>query len=99
MVQKILSNEEGSAAKKFMLSSVFWIVVGMGAGLLAASLFSYPDITKGIEQLTMPRLRTAHLNTVVFGWLSMANVGAALFIIPALCKTKLYSEKLGNFTC
>ncbi len=99
MVQKILNNEEGSAAKFFMLSSLVWLVLGMGYGLLGAIEFSYPDITKGIPQLSFTHLRPAHVNTVAFGWLSMANIGSALFIIPALCKTKLYSEKLANFVC
>jgi cbb3-type cytochrome c oxidase subunit I len=99
MVKKILSSDEGSAAKFFMLSSVVWLVLGMAFGLLGALEFSFPDLTKGISQLSFTHLRPAHINTVAFGWLSMANIGSALYIIPALCKTKLYSEKLANFVC
>lgn len=99
MIQRIFSSEEGSAAKFFMLSAIVWLVVGMGAGLLGALEFSFPDLTEGIAQLSFTRLRPVHVNTVAFGWLSMANVGACLYIIPALCKTKLYSEKLANFSC
>ncbi len=99
MAKKFLSSEEGSASKFFWYSAVFWLIVGMGAGLLGALEFSFPDLTKGVEQLAFPRLRPAHVNTVAFGWLSMANIGTALFVIPALCKTKLHSEKLANFVC
>lgn len=99
MVAKILSSEEGSASKFFMFSAITWLVIGMGIGLLSALEFSFPDLTKGIAQLTMPRLRYTHVNLVAFGWLSMANISAALYMIPALCKTKLYSEKLANFVC
>ncbi len=99
MIQKFLSNEEGSSAKFFMFSAIVWLVVGMGLGLLGAFEFSFPDISKGIAQLAFPRIRPAHINIVAFGWLSMANIGSALYIIPALCKTKLHSEKLANFTC
>jgi cbb3-type cytochrome c oxidase subunit I len=99
MVGKILSNEEGSSVKFFIYSAIFWLVIGMGAGLLGALEFSFPDLTKGVSQLSFTRLRPAHVNTVAFGWLSMANIGCALFIIPALCKTKLHSEKLANFVC
>lgn len=99
MVQKFLSNEEGSATKFFMCSAIVWLIIGMGAGLAGALEFSFPDLTKGVAQLSFTRLRPAHVNTVAFGWLSMANIGAALYIIPALCKTKLHSEKLANFTC
>jgi cytochrome c oxidase cbb3-type subunit I len=99
MVGKILSNEEGSSVKFFIYSAIFWLVIGMGAGLLGALEFSFPDLTKGVSQLSFTRLRPAHVNTVAFGWLSMANIGSALYIIPALCKTKLHSEKLANFVC
>ena len=99
MATKFLSNEEGSSAKFFWYSAIFWLVVGMGLGLLGALEFSFPDLTKGVAQLSFSRLRPAHVNGVAFGWLSMANIGSALFIIPALCKTKLYSEKLANFVC
>ncbi len=99
MVSKILSSEEGSSAKFFMFSSIVWIVVGMGLGLLGALEFSFPDLTKGVPQLAFTHVRPAHVNMVAFGWLSMANIGSALYIIPALCKTKLYSEKFANFIC
>ncbi len=99
MLGKILSQEEGSAAKFFMFSAIVWLVIGMGAGLLGALEFSFPDLSKGITQLSFTHLRPAHVNTVAFGWLSMANIGSALYIIPALCKTKLFSEKLANLTC
>lgn len=99
MVQKILSSEEGSSARFFMLSAIVWLVLGMGLGLLGALEFSFPDLTKGIPQLSFTRIRPAHVNMVAFGWLSMANIGSALYIIPALCKTKLFSEKLANFVC
>ncbi len=99
MVQKFLSNEENSSAKFFLFSAIVWLVVGMGLGLLGALEFSAPDLTKGIAQLSFTRVRPAHVNIVAFGWLSMANIGSALYMIPALCKTKLYSEKLANFVC
>lgn len=99
MVSKILSSEEGSSAKHFMLSAILWLIIGMGLGLLGALEFSFPDLTKGISQLSFTRVRPAHVNLVAFGWLSMANIGSALYIIPALCKTKLHSEKLANFVC
>ena len=76
MIRRIFSSEEGSASKFFMLSAIVWLVIGMGAGLLGALEFSFPDLTKGVAQLSFTRLRPAHVNTVAFGWLSMAYVGA-----------------------
>lgn len=81
-----------------MLSALFWSVFGMGAGMLAALTFSMPDLMRNVPQLTMPHLRMWHVNAVAIGWLSMGYVGGIFYMVPSLCKTKLYSERLGNFT-
>jgi cbb3-type cytochrome c oxidase subunit I len=39
-----------------------------------------------------------HVNGVAIGWLSMGYVGSMYHMVPTLCKTKLWSERLGNFT-
>jgi cbb3-type cytochrome c oxidase subunit I len=95
----IFSKEENSASRFFILSSVFWLVVGMTMGLTGAIEFTSPDMSSGIPQITFSRLRPAHINTVAFGWLSMANIGIALYIIPTLTRSKLFSDKFANLIC
>jgi cytochrome c oxidase cbb3-type subunit I len=70
----------------------------MGAGLLAAAEFAMPDMMKNVPQFSFPHLRMWHVNAVAIGWLSMGYVGSMFHMVPTLCKTKLYSERLGNFT-
>jgi len=70
----------------------------MGAGLLGAAEFAMPDMMKNVPQLSFPHLRMWHVNAVAIGWLSMGYVGSMFHMVPTLCKTKLYSERLGNFT-
>ena len=55
-----------------------------------------PEFLAGIPWMTFGRLRPMHTNGVLFMWLSMAQVGAFLYIVPRLCGTKLHSETLGN---
>lgn len=98
LVDRLLSNREGSAARNFLLSAIFWSVFGMGAGLLAGLEFSFPDLIHNVPQLSMPHLRMWHVNGVAIGWLSMGYVGSMFYMVPSLTKSKLWSERLGNFT-
>ncbi len=93
------SDEENSASRNFIITAVIWLVVGMTLGLTGALEFTAPDMSTGIAQLTFSRIRPAHVNTVAFGWLSMANIGIVLYIIPTLTRSKLFSNKLANFVC
>ncbi len=94
----LLSDKEGSASRNFFISALWWSLLGMGAGLLAAAEFAMPDLVHNVPQLSMPHLRMWHVNAVAIGWLSMGYVGSMFHMVPALCKNKLWSERLGNFT-
>ncbi|MBY0360111.1 MAG: cbb3-type cytochrome c oxidase subunit I [Candidatus Obscuribacterales bacterium] len=98
LVDRLLSDREGSAARNFLLSAIFWSIFGMGAGLLAGLEFSFPDLVHNVPQLSMPHLRMWHVNGVAIGWLSMGYIGSMFYMVPSLTKSKLWSEKLGNFT-
>ncbi len=82
------------ATKVFMLSAIGWLLFGVTLGLTQALQFIAPDFLAGISWLVFPRLRQAHVNSVAFGWLSMAMVGGWYYIVPRLTRTKLYSETL-----
>lgn len=94
-----LSNQENSASRNFIITAVFWLVIGMTMGLTGAIEFVAPDMSSSIPQITFSRLRPTHVNTVAFGWLSMANIGIVLYIVPTLTRAKLFGEKLANFVC
>lgn len=98
ILDKLLSDKEGSASRNFLLSALWWSLWGMGAGLFASMEFVNPDLVHNVPQLSMPHLRMWHVNAVAVGWLSMAYVGSMFHMVPTLCKNKLHSEKLGNFT-
>jgi len=93
-----LSDRPGSASRNFLLSALWWSLLGMGAGLVGAAEFAMPDMMKNVPQLSFPHMRMWHVNAVAIGWLSMGYVGSMFHMVPTLCKTKLYSERLGNFT-
>src|SRR5215211_5378767 len=87
---------EGSASRNFLYSAIFWLTIADFVGLIAAMEMISPDFLAGIPYLTFGRLRPMHTNGVLFMWLSMAQIGAFLYIVPKLCGVKLHSELLGN---
>lgn len=90
--------KENSASMTFMLSAAVWVILGVLMGLTLALQFVFPDLFRGVPWLVFGRLRQAHVNTVLFAWLSGAMMGTWLYIVPRLTGRKLWSEALGN-TC
>src|SRR5262249_43920801 len=91
-------SSEGSASRNWLYSAIFWLTIADFVGLIAAIEMISPDFLAGIPYLEFGRLRPMHTNGVLFMWLSMAQIGAFLYIVPKLCGTKLHSEVLGNIT-
>ena len=78
-----------AAAFAFLTSSIFWLIIGSFAGLIASEKLTSPDFLTGSAWLTFGRIRTAHLNMVIYGWASMAGLGISLWMLPRLLKTHL----------
>jgi cbb3-type cytochrome c oxidase subunit I len=87
---------DNSAATTFLVSAAVWLVIGTLMGLGLTIEFVFPDFARGIAQIVYPRLREAHVNTVLFAWLSGAMMGIWLYVVPRLTGRKIYSELLGN---
>jgi cytochrome c oxidase cbb3-type subunit 1 len=82
-----------AAAFAFLTSSIFWLVLGSLAGLIASEKLTSPDFLTASPWLTFGRIRTAHLNMVIYGWASMAGLGISLWMLPRLLKTRLVGER------
>ncbi len=78
----------------FFHSAVVWLVVGSLAGLVAALQFQFPDFLSSWAAFTFGRLRTVHLNAVVYGWTSMALIGTVVWMIPRLVRAPLFAPRL-----
>src|SRR6476620_3576075 len=91
-------SSEGSASRNWLYSAIFWLTIADFVGLIAAIEMISPDFLAGIPWLEFGRVRMMHTNGVLFLWLSMAQIGAFLYIVPKLCGTRLHSEILANIT-
>lgn len=90
-----------TAARWFLYSAVFWLVVPGLAGLTMAAFLFAPSLQELLPLEIRPylqfgRLRAMHVNVAVFGWLSMAYAGTMLFTVPRLTGTPLFSEGLAR---
>lgn len=72
------------------------MVIGTFAGLGSAIHLVAPDFFQNIAWLQFGRIRAVHTNTVLFGFVTGMMIGSALYILPRILDTKLYSEPMGN---
>lgn len=82
-----------------LLSSVFWLLLGSIFGLIVSWKFHSPDLLTQSELLTFGRLRPLHLNTVTYGWVSMAGMGVALWLTSRVLKTPLQGSAWAFLGC
>ncbi|MBI3912469.1 MAG: cbb3-type cytochrome c oxidase subunit I [Armatimonadetes bacterium] len=99
MFLKWFSDEEFSASKNFCYSAVAWLVVGVTFAVILAIKFVIPDFLGVNSYLTFGRVRVAHVQSVALGFLSAGYVASLYYMVPRLTGVRLYSERLGNFSC
>ena len=98
---RFVNHEPGSASLRFCYAAVFWLLVPGVLGLTLASFLYHPTLADQLPLAIKPylsfgRLRPAHVNVAIFGWLSQVYYAAILFIVPRLTRTELFSEKLAH---
>jgi cytochrome c oxidase cbb3-type subunit 1 len=84
-----------SAAVAFMVAGAFWFLTGTVYGLFSAIHLASPEFFNNISWLVFGRVRPAHVNTMVFGFVAQMLIGCALYYAPALLRRRLWSEPLG----
>ncbi len=73
----------------FFVSALLWLLAGSALALLASIKMHSPGFLAGTDWLTFGRVRPAHLTTMVYGWATMAGIGAALWMMSRLCRAPL----------
>ncbi len=86
--------KEHKAAFMLIVTSCVYLILAMSLGVLAAMKMMWPAIAE-FELFSFPRIRMAHTNIVLFGWLLQVDIGLLFYIMPKLLHTKLFSQKLG----
>lgn len=87
--REIADKSSSLPAFVLLLTAVCWLIFGSTAALIASIKLHNPDWLVSSAWMTFGRLRTIHLNGVIFGWSSMAGLGVSIWLIPRLLKTPL----------
>ncbi len=73
----------------FFGTAIGWLFVGTIFAVIASYKLHSPDFLGSWEWLTFGRVRTAHLNTVVYGWSTNAGIGVSFWLMARLSRTIL----------
>lgn len=103
----ILPNEPDNAATAFLVGALVWFLVATGIGVLWTAYQLFPDVlTIRLNMPTFSGVLTFELspattasgfwNSLVYGWLGNAGLGAVFFITPRLVGKRLIGEKMAS---
>lgn len=105
----IIPNAPDSAATAFLVGALVWFLISTGIGLLWVAMQLFPSQLS--FSLDVPALR-GHLtlalspatvsagfwNSLVYGWLGNAGLGAIFFITPRLLGRRLVDEHVASMS-
>ena len=83
--------------KLFAIASLFWAIVGMGAGVFIAFQMVFPELNFGVEWTTFGRLRPVHTSGVIFAFGGNVLLGTSFYILQRTCQVRIYSSKIVSF--
>jgi cytochrome c oxidase cbb3-type subunit I/II len=87
-----------SAAKTWFFFAVLWFPIFASFGFILAIKFFFPQFMGGAAWDTFGRIRPAHVNGVLFGFVSSGLLGTMFWIIPRLCARPLRFPALATLT-
>lgn len=93
--QTVIYNDD--VVKKFTIATVFWGLAGFAVGVLIALQLVFPELNLG-EYLSFGRLRPLHTSAVIFAFCGNALFATSYFVVQRTCHTRLWNDKLANFT-
>lgn len=88
-------NKPQSASLAFMIAGACWFVVGALYGMVSAIHLVSPEFFSNVSWLVFGRERPIHVNTMLYGFVGTMLIGCGLYYLPALLRTRLWSEPLG----
>lgn len=84
-----------SSARRFIYSSVAWLLVGVTALAFAGLKLIGPSLLQ-TQFLSYGRLRAVASIAIVLGWLTQAALGSIYYIIPRITGARIRSESAGS---
>ena len=88
---------DNKIVKWFAYATIFWGVVGMLAGILAAFQLVYPSLNFGTAPTSFGRVRPIHTNAVIFAFVGNGIFMGVYYSLQRLCKARMFNDKLSKF--
>jgi cytochrome c oxidase cbb3-type subunit I/II len=83
--------------KTWFIFSFLWFPVFTTFGLIMAIKFFVPTFLVDASWLTFGRIRPAHVNGLLFGFLSSGLIGIMYYVVPRVANTSLYKPNVARF--
>lgn len=87
---------DNKIVKWFTYASMFWGIVGMLAGILAALQLVFPALNFGLAFTTFGRVRPVHTNAVIFAFVGNGIFMGVYYSLQRLCKARMFSDTLSR---
>jgi cytochrome c oxidase cbb3-type subunit I/II len=87
-----------SVTKIWFYFSMLWFPIFATFGLIMAIKFFVPTFLADSAWLTFGRIRPAHVNGLLFGFLSSGLIGVMYYVVPRLSNACLYKPNVGKLT-
>lgn len=88
---------DNKIVKQFGYASMFWGLIGMLVGLLAATQLIWPQLNFSLPFTTFGRIRPVHTNAVIFAFVGNAMFMGIYHSLQRLCKARMFSDVLSKF--
>ncbi len=89
---------EYKVVKQFTVMAIFWGIVAMSVGVLAASQLAWPVLNFDIPYISFNRIRPIHTNGVIFGFGGCALFATSYYVVQRTTGARLFLPKLAAFT-
>jgi cbb3-type cytochrome oxidase subunit 1 len=107
--RSLIPDQPDNAATLYLVGALVWFLIAAGIGLLWAAMQLFPNQLS--FSLAMPSLRgtlkivlspatvsSGFWNSLVYGWLGNAGLGAIFFITPRVLGHRLVGEKMASIS-
>lgn len=80
----------------FAYATIFWGIIGMLAGIMAALQLVWPNLNFNTAATTFGRVRPVHTNAVIFAFVGNGIFMGVYYSLQRLCKARMFSDKLSR---
>ncbi|MBN9483551.1 MAG: cytochrome C oxidase Cbb3 [Bacteroidetes bacterium 43-93] len=87
---------DNKIVKWFAYATIFWGLVGMLAGLLAAFQLVFPVLNMNTAATTFGRVRPVHTNAVIFAFVGNGIFMGVYYSLQRLCKARMFNDFLSK---